>query len=236
MIAPTDAAHSPSLSSQASRPKPIGIVTTGALPSMRRLPPLLLLVGLTGCTGFGAFLDHTFTLPGTNPNIPMTDSENVRRALGVLPVIQPLETEPGNVWPKFDNRDPTLADVANNPTREDQRGFPATVTPGERRGLPDHRQPRPLGSSTPPQPPSESIPGLNAPRTLRPPPPTANAPRPPGGVVNTPQGPAVDTGGTNSYRTLTTPTSPGTIVVPNGNGTSTVISPTGSVQTIPTPR
>ena len=49
---------------------------------MRRLPPLLLLCSLTSCTGFGEFLNHAFSLPGTNPNIPMADSENVRRALG----------------------------------------------------------------------------------------------------------------------------------------------------------
>ena len=65
---------------------------------------------------------------------------------------------------------------------------------------------------------------------------TASAPRPPGGVVNTPQGPAVDTGGTTGYRTLNTPSGPGAIVVPNGNGTSTVINPDGRIQTIPTPR
>ena len=203
---------------------------------MRRLPPLLLLTGLSGCTGFGTFLDHTFTLPWENPNIPMADSENVRRALGITPTIQPLETEPGNVWPKFDNRDPTLADVANNPGKEDQRGFPPTYTPGENRGLPDHREPRPRGSSTPPNAPPATLPNLPTPGVIPKPPPTANAPRLPGGVIQTPQGPAVDAGGTNSYRQLTTPSSPGTIVVPNGNGTSTVINPNGSVQTIPTPR
>jgi hypothetical protein len=68
-----------------------------------------------------------------------------------------------------------------------------------------------------------------APRPVQPPP-------PPGGVIQTPEGPGVDTGGTNSYRQLNTPRGPGAIVVPNGNGTSTVINPDGSVQTIPTPR
>ena len=103
---------------------------------MRRLTPLLLLVGLSGCTGFGEFLDHAFSPPGTNPNIPMADSENVRRALGMEPAIQPLEVEPGNVWPRFDTRDPTLEDVANHPERENQRGFPPTSVPGEQSGLP----------------------------------------------------------------------------------------------------
>lgn len=203
---------------------------------MRRLTPLLLLVGLTGCTGLGEFFDHTFTNPRQNPNVPMTDSENVRRVRGLDPAIQPLEVEPGNVWPKFDTPDPTLEDVANNPGREDARGFEPTTVPGGRPGLPAHRQPVPArGSSTPPgqaQPGSLQIPNPS----LSPPPPISNAPRLPGGVVNTPQGPAVDTGGTNNYRTLNTPSGPGAIVVPNGNGTSTVISPNGTVKTIPTPR
>ena len=42
-------------------------------------------------------------------------------------------------------------------------------------------------------------------------------------------------GGTGGYQTLTTPQGQA-IVVPNGNGTSTVIHPDGTVETIPTPR
>ncbi len=203
---------------------------------MRRLTPLLLMVGLSGCTGFGEFVDHTFTNAGRNPNLPMADSENVRRVRGLDPAIQTLEVEPGNVWPKFDTREPTLEDIANNPAREDARGFTPTVTPGARPGLPNHRQPVPArGSSTPPGAVQPDTPPNQSP-TAPPPPPTANAPPLSGGVVNTPQGPAVDTGGTTGYRQLNTPTGPGAIIVPNGNGTSTVINPNGSVQTIPTPR
>lgn len=203
---------------------------------MRRLIPLLLLVGLPGCTGLGEFIDHTFTNPRRNPNLPMADSENVRRVRGLDPAIQTLEVEPGNVWPKFDTREPTLTDIANDPGREDARGFGPTTVPGVRPGLPNHRQPVPArGSSTPPG--SVQPKGGDASKPyLPPPPPTADAPRPPGGSVNTPQGPAVDTGGTTGYRQLNTPAGPGAIVVPNGNGTSTVINTDGSVQTIPTPR
>ena len=202
----------------------------------RFLLSLILAAGLPGCTGFGEFLDHTFSNPSRNPDVPMADSENVRRVRGLDPAIQTLEVEPGNVWPKFDTREPTLEDIAAHPGREDARGFGPTATPGERPGLPDHRQPVPTrGSSTPPgsvQPRANAIP---SPSTA-PPPPIANAPQPPGGVFNTPQGPAVDTGGTSFYRQLNTPSGPGAIVVPNGNGTSTVIQPNGTIQTIPTPR
>ncbi|MBV8911690.1 MAG: hypothetical protein JOZ05_01480 [Acetobacteraceae bacterium] len=205
---------------------------------MRRTAPLVLLLGLSGCVGFGEFLDHTFTLPGANPNIPMADSENVRRVLGQEPDIRPLEPEPGNVWPGPPPPEPTLADIQNRPPQqEENRGFPPTQVPGAQPNLPAGRQPRPRGSSTPPGNVQPGLPELPNPGPL---PPTSRAPtpppQPPGGAVALPNGPATETGGTNSYRQLNTPRGPGAIVVPNGNGTSTVINPDGSVQTIPTPR
>jgi len=207
---------------------------------MRRSASLALLLGLslglTGCTGFGEFVDHTFTLPGTVPTLPMADSENVRRALGQPAEIEPLGPEPGNVWPAKQGPEPTLSDIGRQQDTETQRGFPATSVPGGTPGLPDHRQPRPRGSSTPP---GNASPGLDrlAPVGVQPAPRSSvPGPGPIGGVVNTPQGPAVDTGGTQSYRQLNTPRGPGAIMVPNGNGTSTIINPDGSVQNVPTPR
>jgi len=46
----------------------------------------------------------------------------------------------------------------------------------------------------------------------------------------------VTTGGTQGYQTMTTPGGGSAIVVPNGNGTSTVIKSDGSIETIPTPK
>ena len=129
-----------------------------------------------------------------------------------------------------------MADLQGNQGTEDRRGFPPTDVPGGTPGLPAGRQPRPRGSSTPPpgQPttlaPIPNVPPPPQPRTSVP------GPGPQGGIVNTPQGPAVDSGGTGGYRTLTTPLGPGAIMVPNGNGTSTLINPNGTVQTVPTPR
>ena len=57
-----------------------------------------------------------------------------------------------------------------------------------------------------------------------------------GRVVTTPGGPGVTTGGTSGYQTITLPGGGSAIVVPNGNGTSTVIKPDGTMETIPTPR
>lgn len=204
---------------------------------MRRLLALTPILALAGCTGFGEFLDHTFSSPYANPNIPMADSENVRRALGTPAEVAPLTPEPGNVWPGPPAPDPTLADIDAQQGREDTRGFPQTTVPGTTPGLPAGRQPRPRGSSTPP---GNDSPGLvplpQSPSNTAPPVSSVPPPNPQGRVVQTPQGPAVDAGGTSSYRQLTAPGAPGSIIVPNGNGTSTIIRPDGSVQTVPTPR
>ncbi len=204
---------------------------------MRRTALFASLLMLPGCTGFGAFLDHTFSSPYANPNIPMADSENVRRALGASTGIEPLQPEAGNVWPAPQGPDPTLADLQNAPGTENARGFAPTNVPGAEPGLPAGRQPRPLGSSTPP---GSNQPGATGPSSFapRPPPPPSSArgPGPQGQIVQTPSGPAVDAGGTSGYRQLTTPQGPGAIMVPNGNGTSTIINPNGTVQTVPTPR
>jgi len=201
-----------------------------------------LLALLPGCTGFGEFVNHTFTTPGTNSNLPMADSENLRRALGQPLDVMPLTPEPGNVWPGPQGPEPTLTDLQSNQGAT-ARGFESTTVPGAEPGLPAGRQPRPTtrGSSTPPSlnQPNSAQPGLtSAPRpgVSAPPRSSAGGAGPQGSIVQTPQGPAVDAGGTSGYRQLTTPQGPGAIMVPNGNGTSTVISPNGSVTTIPTPR
>ena len=47
---------------------------------------------------------------------------------------------------------------------------------------------------------------------------------------------AVPGGGTGAYRTVTLPDGTTGIIVPNGNGTSTIIRPDGSVETVATPK
>ena len=202
---------------------------------MRRTFLLVSTLLLPGCTGFGEFLDHTFTLPGRNPNIPMTDSENIRRALGQSTGIEPLQSEAGNVWPSPQQPEPTLSDLQSQ-AGEATRGFAPTTVPGATPGLPAGTQPRPRGSSNPPL---SNQPRPGSPASVPPiaqPPSSVPGPGPQGRVVQTPSGPAVDAGGTRSYRQLTTPRGPGAIMVPNGNGTSTIINPDGSVETVPTPR
>ena len=57
-----------------------------------------------------------------------------------------------------------------------------------------------------------------------------------GQMYQTNQGPAISSGGTSAYQSVTTPGGGTAIVVPNGNGTSTVIHPNGRIETVPTPQ
>ena len=179
---------------------------------------------LPGCAGFGDFAGDTFTY-GVNPNAPVGDSENMKRVRGVEARVEPLVPEPGDIWPGPVQPPPTLQDL-------EKGGF--QPTPNAQPTAPERREKRPRGSSTPPR---SLEPGPSPPVSF-PPPTVNNAPPsrgPVGQAVQPPSGPGVISGGTGGYQTLTTPQGQA-VVVPNGNGTSTVIHSDGSVETIPTPR
>jgi hypothetical protein len=175
---------------------------------------------LAGCTGTGVFLDHTFTGFGNNPNTPAGNSEMFQRLRGESVTVTPLVPESGNVWPGPQKPDPTLQEL------EAQQQQGGGVAPNVVGGGTDHQQPHPAGTGPT---------GGPAPAIVQP-----NGP--PGGLVRppqrTPNGSAVDTTGGRavpSYRQLQpTPPAGKGILVPNGNGTSTLIGPDGSVSTVPT--
>jgi hypothetical protein len=199
---------------------------------MRRLALLGLLL-LSGCQGTGNFLGDTFTVPGVDPNAPVGDSETLDRVRGAAINVPPLTPEPGNVWPPPNQPIPSLYDI------QKQEGInPNAPPPSATPALPAHRQPT-RGSSTPPPnvepglPPLPPLPVLPA-QPAPPPPPGPGA----GRVVQTPGGPAVTggpVGGTGAQTTILPGGGQG-ILIPNGNGTSTLIGPNGSVTTVPTPK
>jgi len=204
---------------------------------MRQYALIGLLLLLSGCSGaYDFFMDtHTYIW---NPNRPIADSENIRRVRGLAPQLPPVTPEPGNVWPGPIPPEPTLSDLEKETTPLGGQVSPDTTTP-EAPFSPDHRQPRPAtrGSSTPP---GNTQPGLEVPQSG-----TSPSPRPPssvpgpgpvGNVYQTPQGPAVGTRTQGHVDTLSGPGRNGAIVVPNGNGTSTIINPDGSITTVPTPK
>jgi hypothetical protein len=199
---------------------------------MRLLASLGLLLALTGCgqfadspfDGFGGFVADTHNVM-RGPNRPVGDSDNMRRVMGEASTSEPLLPEPGNVWPGPQPPDMTLSDIQRANNGED------ILKPGEEMNL---RSPR--GSSTPPgvigtgpiqngqrvQPSPQTLPSNAQP-----------APRDP--TIQTPSGPAVlrNNGSVSTYTDTTGNTG---IVIPNGNGTSTLVAPDGTVQTVPSPR
>ena len=206
---------------------------------MRRIAILCLLLTLGGC-GYKTWWNASFT-GGNNPNRPNTDSENMQRVLGQDVVIDPLKTEPGDIWPGPLPPAPTLKDLEANggvalgsqaPLPGSPRGRGAAAAP--------FPPPNPsVGSSTPPDQgqPAPIAPGVAPPLTsYRSPAAPPGAPVPSGRVLTTPSGPAVTTGGGPGYQTTINPGGGQSIVVPNGNGTSTVIRSDGRIETIPTPK
>lgn len=190
---------------------------------MRRLALFGALLLLAGCEGFGGFLGDTFSMHG-DPNQPITTAENVQRANGGAPATAPITVQPGNVWPGPIQPLPSLADIAK--TLPEASGVPVL----------------PNVPASPALPPRSSVPILTAPpstvRTAPGTPNTGNAPSVPRGTtIHTSRGPEVVSGGTGNFLTLTTPNGQyAGIMVPNGNGTSTIIRPDGSVETVPAPR
>lgn len=196
---------------------------------------------LAGC-GYQTWSEPPFTT-GTNPNQPEGSSENMQRVMGKPVQTSALTTEPGDIWPGPLPPTLTLQDLERN----------GSLTPGVEQpvpGSPDARgmsfqhsvpaqQPAPArGSSTPP---GSTQPGLNTPAVPPTGAPSATVNPPatgggPGQVYQTPRGAAMTTGGGPGYQTTVTPGGGSAIVVPNGNGTSTVIYSDGRIETVTTPK
>ena len=203
---------------------------------MRRIVSLGLALALSGC-GYKTWWNPSFT-GGFNPNMPAGDSENMVRVRGQEPVVPALTTEPGDIWPGPLPPAPTLKDLVDTGGMQTQPEQPVPGSPLSRGVVPPSASPNPSqGSSSPPL---ETQPGMPA---LRPAPPLSSYAAPPaappargpgGQIIQTPGGPAVTTGGGPGYQTTTTPGGGQSIIVPNGNGTSTVIHSDGRIETIPT--
>lgn len=198
---------------------------------MRRLALLgLCSLSLSGCA-FNEWWRPPF-LPAPDPYAPMGDAENLERARGNTVAVQPLNQEAGNVWPGPVTPTPTLEDLVKQersgqlPQIETLPGQPqAPAVPAPQSGPAPNNSVQPVVPYVPPVPTPHGSSGPNP------------VPTPPtGGVVQTPEGPGVTSGGTGAFKTLTMPNGTTGIVVPNGNGTSTVIFSNGQVQTIPAPK
>jgi hypothetical protein len=193
-------------------------------PVMRRLclTALLLVSGCSG-SGFWRYQRDTFTFPWQDPNGPVSTSENYLASRHGTKTVEPpvMLTEAGDIWPGPTGTVPTLKDLQKQQLAE-------INNVGGTSGL----------AALPPLPSlpgyeiSNQEPGNPAPGGLF-----------TGGVLALPGGGHISSRYSNPNQQnigmpppdeQTLPT--GDIVVPNGNGTSTVISPTGKVTTTQTPK
>jgi hypothetical protein len=205
---------------------------------VRFVSSLILILGLNGCS-YNIWWNPPWT-GGHNQNWPVDESENMRRVLGDTFAAQTITTEPGNIWSGPLPPPPTLKDLEATGGLTPQPEAPVPGSPLSHGIEGPSPSPNPYrGSSTPPT--------VNQPRlaTPQPAPPLssyASPPAPPPGrvpggqIIQTPGGPMVTTGGGSNYQTSTSPGGGQSIIVPNGNGTSTVIHGGGIIETIPTPK
>jgi hypothetical protein len=206
---------------------------------MRRIALASLCLAISGC-GYDTWSNPPFS-SGNNPHFPAGDSENLRRVTGEQVEMPALTPEAGDIWPGPLPPSPTLQDLEKQGVQpgveqpvpgspEYQQGPANQPAPTQRQGPPAR------GSSTPPGSNQPGLAPLPAPTQPQPPNAAPPAPNPGGQIVQTPQGPGVSTGGTSGYKTITTPGGGTAIVVPNGNGTSTIIHSDGRIETAPTTR
>lgn len=195
------------------------------------LIPMGFLVLLSGCagSGFGGFVHNTFSMQG-DQNRPKQASETVARADGQTPTVTPIASAGGNVWPGPIKPLPSLADIAKTLPEADTAPpfIPAAGTGGTLERNP------PPGLKTPevaPRVPSVAGSGTSGPAVATTPSVAT------GTIIPTSQGQEKVSGGTGNFLTLTGPGGQyAGIMVPNGNGTSTIIRPGGAVETVPTPK
>ncbi|MBF0877577.1 hypothetical protein HKD21_12070 [Gluconobacter cerevisiae] len=99
---------------------------------MRKTALLALPLALSGCSGMGKYIRDTMVWTALdNPNGPHGDSENIHRARGEKYSETPIIPEGGNIWPGAPQPLPTLKDVENpNSTFSHALGDPATYFGG----------------------------------------------------------------------------------------------------------
>jgi hypothetical protein len=217
---------------------------------MRRIASLRLMLTLStlalgGCGGYNTWSALPFTT-GNNPNQPVTDSENMRRVMGQPVEVGSLGPEPGDIWPGPLPPSPTLQDleqggltsqpeqpVPGSPQSRNPQASAPQSNPQATRQAPQPAR----GSSTPPGSTQPSLSSTPAPTVGTPSATVQPAPRNPAGQsYQTPRGSEVTTGGGTNYQTTVSPGGGSSIVVPNGNGTSTIIHSDGRIETVTTPK
>ncbi|WP_428392614.1 hypothetical protein [Lichenicoccus sp.] len=186
---------------------------------------------LSGCSGLGKFFGDTITLPGMNPNLPYGVSETSERAEGRAPAESAILPEPGNIWPGPPQPLPTLSDVSRT------QGNGLGSMPGYGGSSLHDGGSMSMGESdmiAHGAPPGGNVGGNAGGNT------GGNTGSSTGGDADgfSGSGGPLDTSVPDAAAGLRLKNAPGEtkpIIIPNGDGTSTVIEPNGTVKTVKTP-
>lgn len=177
---------------------------------------------LSGCSGFDRFLDDTVQLPGSNPEAPKGDSENMMRVRGDNVASIPILPQGENIWPSRPPVLPTLSDVANDEQSFSLSDYSQAF--GADEDVVKHEQ---GGNHTLPSDFPEDGNLSEGENNLIKHGKTINPSRGVGGGVLPDH---IDDHAPN-YIEKDTNNAP--ITIPNGDGTNTIISPTGKVSIVP---
>ncbi len=194
---------------------------------MRRSALLGTLLLLSGCSGLGHFLHDTVRLPDQNPNATTGVSENLLRSRGERPAEDAILPQDGNVWPGPPQPLPSLSDVSRNGGQNAGNLLGNTGSALPRGGSMSLGEQSQIHGGAPTNESGFSGGALSG-----------SIPDPAVKFRSQhPQGPSGGTGGGNAGSSGGSNGGTGTgagsdIVIPNGDGTSTVISPDGTVKTV----
>ena len=218
------------------RPVDPTIVPVGAFLSCGALPCSASCLALPGC-GYNTWCDTPFTYRQRTPTCRSGEARTCAASWDWQVEVEPLTPEPGDIWP---GPLPPDADAAGPRARAanpaDSAGAGLAADQGPTAARPCRHRPPPRGSSTPP--------GNRTSRACR----RTASRRTPHRVHRPRRRPIAGPVGADAERAgrdhraapaATRPLTPGggsAIVVPNGNGTSTIIHSDGRIETVPTPR
>lgn len=162
---------------------------------MRNAIVLSLLLCLAGCGGFGKILSDNTELPGSLPNTPHADVENLRRVAGHAPQMLPIMQQEHNIWPMLPSGQAALAAIGAGPD--------GPRSAAERSRLVEREVDLPVGGEMQ----------------------IGNDPAPDGMQAEGLPVSALPSAGEATHKGV----SDSAIIVPNGDGTSTVVGADGTV-------